>query len=54
MSQGQEFSMRAYAYIDSMQPEFAAYVGATVQGSPPSRAWPSCGSRWRPPTRRSV
>jgi ethanolamine utilization microcompartment shell protein EutL len=27
--------MRAYAYIDSMQPEFAAYVGATVQGSPP-------------------
>ena len=35
MSQGQEFSMRAYAYIDSMQPEFAAYVGATVQGSPP-------------------
>ena len=35
MSQSQEFSMRAYAYIDSMQPEFAAYVGATVQGSPP-------------------
>jgi len=35
MSQAQEFSMRAYAYIDSMQPEFAAYVGATVQGSPP-------------------
>jgi ethanolamine utilization microcompartment shell protein EutL len=30
-----EFSMRAYVYIDSMQPEFAAYVGATVQGSPP-------------------
>ena len=37
MSQRQEFSMRAYAYIDSMQPEFAAYVGATVQGSPPGR-----------------
>ena len=35
MSQSQEFSIRAYAYIDSMQPEFAAYVGATVQGSPP-------------------
>ncbi len=35
MSQSQEFSMRAFAYIDSMQPEFAAYVGATVAGSPP-------------------
>jgi ethanolamine utilization microcompartment shell protein EutL len=35
MSTTSEFSMRAYAYIDSMQPEFAAYVGATVQGSPP-------------------
>jgi ethanolamine utilization microcompartment shell protein EutL len=30
-----DFSMRAYVFIDSMQPEFAAYVGATVQGSPP-------------------
>jgi ethanolamine utilization microcompartment shell protein EutL len=29
------FAMRAYVHIDSMQPEFAAYVGATVQGSPP-------------------
>ena len=29
------FSMRAYVFVDSMQPEFAAYVGATVQGSPP-------------------
>ena len=27
--------MRAFVFIDSMQPEFAAYVGATVQGSPP-------------------
>ncbi len=35
MSSTTPFSMRAYAYIDSMQPEFAAYVGATVQGSPP-------------------
>jgi ethanolamine utilization microcompartment shell protein EutL len=31
----QSFSMRAFVFIDSMQPEFAAYVGATVQGSPP-------------------
>ena len=30
-----DFSMRAFVFIDSMQPEFAAYVGATVQGSPP-------------------
>jgi ethanolamine utilization microcompartment shell protein EutL len=30
-----DFAMRAYVLIDSMQPEFAAYVGATVQGSPP-------------------
>jgi len=29
------FTMRSYAYIDNMQPQFAAYVGATVQGDVP-------------------
>jgi hypothetical protein len=32
---GGGFHMRAYVMIDAMQPEYAAYVGATVQGSPP-------------------
>jgi hypothetical protein len=27
--------MRSYVYIDNMQPQFAAYVGATVQGDVP-------------------
>jgi len=27
--------LRAYAFIDSMQPQYAAYVGATVQGDVP-------------------
>lgn len=27
--------LRAYAYIDRMQPQYAAYVGATVQGDVP-------------------
>ncbi|MFQ5524389.1 MAG: hypothetical protein ACE5F5_12585 [Acidimicrobiia bacterium] len=27
--------LRAYAFIDSMQPQYAAYVGATVQGDTP-------------------
>ena len=35
MSTTSNFSMRAFVFIDSLQPEFAAYVGATVQGSPP-------------------
>jgi ethanolamine utilization microcompartment shell protein EutL len=29
------FTMRSYVYIDNMQPQFAAYVGATVQGDVP-------------------
>ena len=35
MADTASFTMRSYAYIDNMQPQFAAYVGATVQGDVP-------------------
>ena len=31
----ENFTLRSWVYIDSMQPQFAAYVGATVQGDVP-------------------
>jgi len=30
-----EFQLRSFVFIDSMQPQYAAYVGATVQGDIP-------------------
>jgi ethanolamine utilization microcompartment shell protein EutL len=30
-----DFTLRSYVYIDRMQPQYAAYVGATVQGDIP-------------------